>query len=108
MGEGRRWRRGQSLSAANSGGVGVAGMLARATTDKAGRARPMSNKAPCTEQAGLAGKAAQIGQAVGGVHSNDQPNLFDLWTLSLNSEVEKGRFVRTRQAIRVYDKQSYS
>jgi len=27
---------------------------------------------------------------------------------NLNSEEEKGRFVRTRQAIRVYDKQSYS
>jgi len=28
--------------------------------------------------------------------------------INLNSEVEKGRFVRTHLAIRVYDKQSYS
>lgn len=56
----------------------------------------MSNKAPCVEQAGLADKAAQIGPAVGGVHSNDEPVLLDLWALS--AETRAGLRQITRDA----------
>src|SRR5215472_10796042 len=52
--------------------VGVAGTSGRSTTDKAGRAEPMSteqSKAKTTAQAGSSSEAVGVGPAVGGVHS---------------------------------------
>ena len=72
MDEGRCWQRGQPSAAVISGGVGVAGTLGRATTDKAGRVEPMTqeqSQVNADAQAGSASKAAAVGFAVGGVHS---------------------------------------
>src|SRR5439155_1197862 len=68
-----------------SGGVGVAGTSGRATTDKAGRAEPMSESKPPAQsiaQAGSTGEAAGVGSAVGGVRSRDDLSWLDLWALN--------------------------
>lgn len=85
MDEGRSLRMEQSSVCAASGGVGVAGTLGRATTDKAGRAEPMRTDKIQTQfvaQSGLTGKAAGVGPAVGGVRSSDELNWLDLWALN--------------------------
>jgi RNA-directed DNA polymerase len=85
MDEGRSLRMEQSSVCAVSGGVGVAGTSGRATTDKAGRAEPMNaskSQVQSAAQAGLAGEAAGVGPAVGGVRSSNDLNWLDLWALN--------------------------
>lgn len=75
MGEGRRLHMEQSSVCAVSGGVGVAGTLGRATTDKTGRAEPMSreqSKPQSVAQAGSSGEAAGVGPAVGVLRSSEE------------------------------------
>ena len=84
----------------------MAGTSVRATTDKAGRAGPMS-KTQSSAQAGYTGEARGVGPAVGVLCSSDEaPVMGAERRRDARPGVRGGRGRRLRKEIRLYDEKS--